>query len=242
MRIKILLVILLISSAYIAKADDYRDKINEGYDYYKSGVYDKANDKFSEGGIIKPEEALPDYYKGAAQYKLNNFQGAIDEFNSSAAKNDSEIRANSHFNAGNAYMNMRQYDKAVQSYIDALKINPKDEDYKQNLEMALHQMQQQQEQQQQNQDQQGEGQDGDNNQQQQDQQNKQDEKQDDQQQSQDQSDNKEKQQPQQQGQPQKQQMTKEEAEQLLARYEDDEKETQKRLKQVMMQGRSINDW
>jgi uncharacterized protein (DUF3084 family) len=37
-------------------------------------------------------------------------------------------------------------------------------------------------------------------------------------------------------------MSKEQAEQLLARFQDDEKETQKRLKQVMMKGRSINDW
>jgi hypothetical protein len=37
-------------------------------------------------------------------------------------------------------------------------------------------------------------------------------------------------------------MSKEEAENLLSRFEADEKEIQEKLKQVILRGRSVNDW
>jgi tetratricopeptide (TPR) repeat protein len=222
----------------VAFADEYRDKINEGFDLYRNGEYDKAAEKFKEAGILKPEQALPDYDEGAARYKANDFTGAAAEYDGSIAKADPKLQADSYFNAGNAHLKAQQYDKAIEAYINALKIKPKDKDYQQNLELALRQMQMQMQQQQQ----QGQGEQNDQSQNQQNQQQQQDKKdQQQQQQAQKQEDMKEKQkQPQQSQQDDK--MSEEQAQELLARFADDEKETQKRLKQVMMKGRSTNDW
>jgi Ca-activated chloride channel family protein len=224
-----------------AIADEYRNKINEGFDYYESGAYDKAAEKYKDAAIVKPEQALPNLYEGAALYKMNDFQGAADEFERSIVKDDPKLKADSYFNAGNAYLKDQQYDKAVQSYIDALKIKSKDKDYKHNLELAL---QQQQMQQQQKQDQGDKGDKGDKNQQEQNQQNQQsqDEQEKDQQQPAEDQEKKDQQPKPQQAQRQEDKMSEEQAKELLSRFEDDEKETQKRLKQVMMKGSDANDW
>jgi len=237
------LLILLILS-HLASADEYRSKINEGYDLYKNGEYDKAMQSFKDAGILRPDHALPSYDQGTALYKSNDFQGAADAFATSVSKNDPRLKADSYYNAGNSYVKAQQYDKAIQSYIDALKINARDQDYKHNLEMALLQKQMQQQQQKQDQNQKQNKDQNQQQQQKQDQQKEQEKKQDEQQQQQAQNkeDKKEQQQQPQQGQQRKQQMNKEQAEQLLARFEDDEKDTQKLLKQVMMKGRSLNDW
>lgn len=242
-RIRWFLIIIMLFGVNLVYADEYRSKINEGYDLYKSGEYDKAADKFKDAGILKPDKALPSYDKGTALYKSNDFEGAANEFQGTISKDDPDLKADAIYNAGNAFYRGGKYDQAVKSYIDALKLQPKDKDFKHNLEMALRQMKQQQ-QQQQNQNQKNDKKD----QQQQNQQQEQDQKKDQQQQAQNQQDKekqdqkKEQQQAQSQQDKEKQEMSKEQAQQLLARYANDEKDIQKRLKQVHVRGKSANDW
>jgi hypothetical protein len=63
----------VILAAISVSADEYRDKVNKGYEYYRNGEYDKASDNFTEAGVLKPEEALPNFNKGSALYRSNNF-------------------------------------------------------------------------------------------------------------------------------------------------------------------------
>jgi Ca-activated chloride channel family protein len=237
MRLNNIMVIALLCSTSAAMADDYRSKINEGYDYYKNGEFDKAHEQFKDAGILKPDKALPAYDKGTALYRSKDFEGAAGEFENSVTKNDPRLKADAIYNAGNAYFKSEKYDQAVKSYIDALKLKPKEKDYKHNLELALRQLKEQQQQKQN----QNKNDKQDNKQQKQDQQqNKQDEKKQDRQQAQNQ--NEQKKEEQKQGSQKNQQLTEEQARDLLARFAEDEKETQKRLKQVNIRGRSINDW
>jgi tetratricopeptide (TPR) repeat protein len=52
---------------------------------------------------------------------------------------DEELAQHSFFNLGNAAYNGQDLETAVQSYIDALLLNPNDADAKYNLELALQQ-------------------------------------------------------------------------------------------------------
>ena len=146
---KTLLFFSVILLAANTSADEYRSKVNEGYDYYKNGEYDKATENYRQAGIIKPDKALPNFGKGAALYRSNDFEGANGEYSTAIDKGDAEIKADAHYNIGNSFYKSEKYDDAIKSYINALKINSDDEDYKHNLEMALlkQQMQQQQHQQ-----------------------------------------------------------------------------------------------
>ena len=225
----------------VAVADEYRSKINEGYDYYKNGEYDKAAEQFKDAAILKPDQGLPAYNKGTALYKSNDFENAANEFGAVLNKSDKNIKADAYYDAGNSFFKAGKYDDAIMAYINALKQNSKDKDYKHNLEMALLQkkMQQQQQQQEQNKK---DKQNQDKNQQDQ-QQDKQKQNQDQKQQQQAKQNKEEQQQQQkQQSSQQKEQMTKEQAQNLLARFAEDEKEIQKKLKEVHVRGRSANDW
>jgi Ca-activated chloride channel homolog len=241
MRLRWIIIPIALIGVNLAQADEYRSKINEGYDLYKDGEYDKAVDKFKDAAILKPDKALPSYDKGTALYKSNDFEGAANEFQASIAKNDPGVRADAFYNSGNAFYRAGKYDQAIKNYIDALRVQPKDKDSKHNLEMALMQMKQQQQQKnQQNKDQKDQKQKDQ--QQKQDQnkdQNKDQQKQD--QQKQDQQ-KKQDQQQQQASQQQKEEMDKQKAQELLARFANDEKDIQKQLKQVHVKGSSANDW
>ena len=235
----------------IAGADEYRDKVNEGYDYYKNGQYDKAAEYYRQAGVLKPDKAMPKIGKGSSLYKSNDFEGAGKEFSSAIEKGDRKTAADMRYNVGNALYKAQDYAGAAGSYIEALKINPDDKDYKHNLEMALYRQQQQQQQNQdqkqnkeqkdrKDQDQQKKG-DQDQEKQQSDKQ-EQDQKEKNDQQSTERQDKSPNEKQEKQEVAGDQQMSKEEAENILARFEQDEKEIQKQLKQVNIRGGSGRDW
>ena len=241
MNDKMLLFLLVISFAAGASADEYRSKINEGYEYYKNREYDKAAENYRQAGIIKPDKALPNFGKGAALYRSNDFEGANKEYGTAIDKGDDKIKADAHYNAGNAFYETKKYDDAIKSYINALKINPDDKDYKHNLEMALLKQQlQKQQQQQQDQDESQDQKEQKQNDKREKDQNEQDQKQQEQQQEdQERADSEKKQQQQS---VDEQQMSEEDAKNLLSRFEEDEKEIQKQLKKINIGRSSGHDW
>ncbi len=226
---------------HLAAADEFRSKINEGYDYYGNGEYDKAADYFGKAGVLKPDKPLPNFDKGTALYKSNDFEGAAREFAAAIEKQEGKYLSDFYYNLGNSYYQAGKYKEAAGSYIESLKRNPDDTDAKHNLELSIRKEQQQQKQQE-NQDQKNDQQDK---QQQKNDQNSQDKQQQE-------NGDKQSQQPQKQEEKQDQEqmkaeekegeMTEEEAKSLLARFAEDEKEIQKELKQVKVRGGSANDW
>ncbi len=241
MNNKVISFFIVMFFAATASGDEYRSKVNEGYEYYRNGEYDKATENYRQAGIIKPDKALPNFGRGAALYRSNDFEGANKEYSTAVDKGDHTIKADAQYNIGNAFYRTDNYGDAIKSYINALKIDPDDEDYKHNLEMALlkQQLQEQQEQQQsqdENQDQ--EKQEQDKQDKKEEDQEEQDQELQEQQQNQEQADSEKKQQ-QSMG---EQKMSEEDAKNLLSRFEEDEKEIQKRLKQVNIGRSSGRDW
>ena len=237
MNDKILLFFLIVSFAANASGDEYRSKINEGYEYYKNGEYDKATENYRQAGIIKPDKALPNIGKGAALYRSNDFEGAGKEYSIAIDKGDDKIKADAQYNIGNAFYKTEKYSDAVKSYINALKINPDDKDYKHNLEMALLKQQLQQQQQQHQSQDQREQKQGQQDKEEKDQKEQDQKQQEQQQEDQKRTDSEKKEQQQQRQSADEQQMSEDDAKNLLSRFEEDEKEIQKRLKQVNI-GRS----
>jgi len=87
-------------------------------------------------------------WQGSAHYKAGNYQEALDAFKEGEQANS----ANALYNQGNALAQMQQYEKAIESYEQALKKNPDLQDAKDNIEKIK---QQQKEQEQKKEQQQG---------------------------------------------------------------------------------------
>ena len=146
-----------------------------------------------------------------------------------------ETKAGAYYNIGNAFMKQQQYQDAVKSYIESLKLNPNDQDTKYNLSYALEKLRQRQQQQNKSKD---NKQDRRKNQQNQDQQNQDQQKQNQQQ-------NKEQQAQQrklrQEGQEKK--MAKADAERILEVLKNSEKDVQKKLRvRPAVRAKTEKDW
>ena len=164
---------------------------------------------------------------------------------------DNQLKFNSLYNKGNAHFAKKEYDKSVESYKNALRMNASDVDAKTNLALAqrmLQQQQQQQERDKKNQEKNKQNNDKDKqNQQNKDPQNK--NQQDPNQQNKDKNaQNQPPQQPQQnpqqnQNQAAQQEMKKDQARQILQIMDDEERKVQQRLRKGKPKpSRSSKDW
>ena len=234
--------VIILLASLCATANAQTKEIRQGNRSFHKGNYAEA-EKDYKNSLDKKYNDKAQFNLGDVYYQQKNFEEASRSFQSVADRNvPKNIEADAYYNLGNSMMEQQKYAEAFDAYKNCLKIDPKDEDARYNLEYARQKMimQQQQQQQQQNQDNKDK-QDNQDQQQQQDQQ-----KQDQQQQDQQQQDKEDQQQQQQEQQQQEQQMSKEDAERMLQALENQEKETMDKMneaKAAKMQKRKIQkDW
>ena len=199
-------------SLFIKAEENYLKAVDMNPELYE-GYYNLGNSYTAQQ---KPNEAVEQYRKTANALEERKKELMYDP---SASQKDlqrcKDELAKTYHNTGVVYHMCEQYDKAVESYKQALRNNPQDDETRYNLILAqrmLKDQQQNQEEQQQQQDQQ----------------------QEQQQQEQQQQEQQEQQQQQQEQQEQEQDMSQENAEQILEAAMQDEKDVQERVQEQLM--------
>lgn len=213
----LLLLLLLSSTAHTFAQTPAYQKVKAGNKAFKQQDYYTAERLYREAQELEPRNSritfnLADTY--AAQDSIARAMEAYDQ----VIKNEPNkmIKAMAHHNKGYIHHLAKDYQKAIEEYKSALRLNPNDEDTRYNL--ALCQRQQQQQQQQEKKDQQQQ-------------------KQDQQQQKQDKQQQDAQQQPQQQNPPQPQHN--DNTEQLLKMAQQAENQTRKKLEKMQPRRKSL---
>ena len=214
------------------------------------GAYEESLDAYEEAQESEPEKGEPYYNAGNALYRMEDYEGALAEYDEALMYAEDDLRAQGFFNKGNVYFDTEAYPDAIEAYKEVLRIQPENEDAKHNLELAMSMLPQEEEQEQgeepdenqegpqeqeqeQQQDQQQDQQDEQNEQDQQEQENEeQQDEQQDQQQNNEQEDQQQEQQQQQQQPTQTEPITPEQARQLLETFES--QTLQERLQQILV--------
>ena len=128
---------------------------NEGNKAYAQNAYLEAINLYQNAQIVNPELAEPYYNAANAFYREGQYDQALAQMQQALLHADADLTQHSYFNLGNSFFQSQDLETAVQSYIEALLLNPDDADAKYNLELALNQQQQEQQEQQEQQNQSG---------------------------------------------------------------------------------------
>ncbi len=174
-RMLVFLPILLLAVLALASCGQSAEKLNnEGNEAFANQDYEGAMMAYHQAQEEAPELAEPHYNAANTHYRQADYEQAQQEIEQALVSEEGQgpLDQNSYYNLGNVFFQTEQYETAIEAYKEALRLDPDDLQAKQNLELALRQLQhQQQEQQQQdrdqqdhdqeNQDQQGQGQDQD---------------------------------------------------------------------------------
>ncbi len=219
--IKILMIFTLALIAVNAFAQKERKYIRQGNKEFENTDFENSEVSYRKAVDLEEEKTHePAFNVGDALYKQEKYEDAIKQFESIAdIEISKEEKAKIYHNLGNSLLQNNKLKESVEAYKNALRNNPNDLETKYNLAYAQKKLEQQQ-QQQQNQDQnKDKNKDQNEDQQNKDDQNKENKDQDKQDQ------NKEQQQQQQ------PQISKADAERILQALANDEKDTQKKVKE-----------
>jgi Ca-activated chloride channel family protein len=134
---------------------------NQGNRDYEAEKYADAISSYTLAKREDPDLPQPYYNSGNAFHRQGKLDVAVAQMQQALRTAREELAEQSHYNLGNSYFMMQDFPKAIEAYKEALRLNPDDQEAKNNLELALlMQQQQQQMQQQMQQQQQGQGQQG----------------------------------------------------------------------------------
>jgi Ca-activated chloride channel family protein len=185
----VFLPILLLAVLALAGCGQSAERLNnEGNEAFANQDYEGALMAYHQAQEEAPELAEPHYNAANTHYRQAGYEQAQQELEHALVSEEGQgsLDQNSYYNLGNIFFQAEQYETAIEAYKEALRLDPDDLQAKQNLELALRQLQQQQQEQQQqeqqqdqeNQNQNQDQQNQDQNQDQQDQDQNQDQQQD----------------------------------------------------------------
>lgn len=143
-------IIFLLIFSNVSFAQNAKKDIIKGNDAYRKRQYAAAAGSY-EKALKKAPNTTAFYNLGNALYKTNKLDDALKAYDNTvlvAAKNDMKEKA--YYNGGVVLQKQNKLPECIKAYKNALKLDPKDEEARQNLERALMQLKQQQKQQDQN--------------------------------------------------------------------------------------------
>lgn len=126
-------------------AQNEKALIKKGNEAYEKKEYDNAIINYQKATEKNPVNPTAQYNLGNAFYKNNKTDEAIQAYENALTnatlKND---RSKSFYNKGVVYQNNKKLPECIDAYKNALKLDPQDEDARQNLQKALLQQKQEQ--------------------------------------------------------------------------------------------------
>ena len=206
-----------------------RQNVRAGNKKYEKDNFTEAEIAYRKSIDVNPRSTEGIFNLGNALYKQEKYPEALEQYQLIAGQgerllredSDNRVRVSNVFhNFGNIGMKNKDYQKSIEAYKQALRLNPLDEETRYNLALAQKLLQ----------DQEQQPQDQQQDQQEQEQQEQQEQQQDQNQQDQPQKEQKTQEEPQ-----QNEQMSRDNAQQILDAFLQDEKDTQEKVKKAQQQ-------
>lgn len=131
-----------------ASAQNEKQTIKKGNEAYGKGEYEKAAAEYKKVTDKNPANPTANYNLGNALYKNKKADEAVTAYENAAGNTAGKTdKAKALYNKGVVLQNNNKLPECIDAYKNALKLNPQDEDARQNLQKALVQLKKQQEQQ-----------------------------------------------------------------------------------------------
>lgn len=128
-----------------AAAQNEKTLIKKGNEAYEKQEYDNAILNYKEAAGKTPDNPIAQFNLGNALYKIKKLDEAVRAYDNALLNAGSKgDKSRSYYNKGVVLQNNKKLPECIDAYKNALKLNPGDEDARQNLQKALQQQKQEQ--------------------------------------------------------------------------------------------------
>jgi len=150
-----LLFLLLLSAACVPEVVGHNEAGNEHFD---ESAFNVAIEEYKLAQVADPDRAEPYYNAANAYNRTSRVDAALAQTQQALKTAEPTLAEQAWYNLGNAYFDAEQWAPAIETYQEALRLQPDDLDAKHNLELALQKLQEQQQAQEQQEQSQSQGQ------------------------------------------------------------------------------------
>lgn len=136
--LKIGVVLYFICKAEDSNAQSTNSLLRKGNKEYSKEKYNNATESYSKALQQAPKDVRANFNQGDALFKLNQLDKAKEHYTIAAnTSTNTDIKAKAYYNIGNILYKQEKWEESAKAYKTSLKLNPKDEQAKYNLMMAL---------------------------------------------------------------------------------------------------------
>ena len=120
--------------------------IRQGNLYYAQGQFDLAEEQYRLALRTEPDNETAKFNLANALQKQKKYDDAVKLLEELAGRSkNNSIKSSSYYNEGVAYSKQKDLENSIEAYKKSLRINPADQDARENLEKALRELKKQQE-------------------------------------------------------------------------------------------------
>ncbi|MEY3368686.1 MAG: hypothetical protein RI973_1841 [Bacteroidota bacterium] len=137
MKVKTAILAAVLLSSFRLGAQEAHSYLRKADKAYKSGNYAEAEINYRKALEQQPT-TKGSYNLGNTTYRQQRYDEALKHYEAAAADaKDKDTKAKAYHNLGNAHFKAGNYEKSIEAYKNALRLNPQDQDTRQNLVNAL---------------------------------------------------------------------------------------------------------
>ncbi len=144
---KIVIIVLLFTSLF-SFSQKVNNEIVKGNEAYKKGNYKNAVTAYNSALAIDGKNATAQYNKGNVLYKQKQLVDATQAYKTAGENaNNATTQSQAFYNKGVAEANQKQWQEALNSFKQSLRLQPSDKEARENLQKVLNELKQQDKQQ-----------------------------------------------------------------------------------------------
>ena len=135
---KVLISLLLATAPVILSAQPQNNTIETGNNFYRQQQYDKAESEYRKALEASPGDRIAKFNLANAlikQDKRDDANKLLVELN--VQENKTDLRSKATYNQGVMLTHQKKLEESIESYKETLRLNPNDQEARENLQKAL---------------------------------------------------------------------------------------------------------
>jgi len=135
---KVLISLLLATAPVILSAQQQNNTIGTGNNFYRQQQYDKAESEYRKALESSPGDRIAKFNLANAlirQDKRDDANKLLVELN--VQENKADLRSKATYNQGVMLTQQKKLEESIESYKETLRLNPNDQEARENLQKAL---------------------------------------------------------------------------------------------------------
>jgi Ca-activated chloride channel homolog len=134
----LLLIVWIAWAAPSLLAQSENALIRNGNKLYKQKKFDQSQRQYQKVLDQAPENPTANFNLGNSQFRKDSYEDAAKSYHSSIEHSDDNgTKENGFYNEGLAYIKQKKLEESIDSWKNALKLDPNDQDARENLQKAI---------------------------------------------------------------------------------------------------------